>query len=161
MRKFKVYLDTSVISYLHQPDSPEKQAETLALWERFRRGEYDVYLSQVTLDEMRKCGEEKLSALEEYMSQIDYTLLEDSVLISETARIFIDKGYLTQKSLNDCYHIAYAMCNGCDIILSWNFKHMVNVRIVDGVRIVSGVTGLSEVKIYSPEIITKGGEEND
>ncbi len=33
MRKLKVYLDTSVISYLYQVDSPEKMEETLQFWE--------------------------------------------------------------------------------------------------------------------------------
>ncbi len=40
MKKLKVYLDTSVISYLQQEDAPEKMQETRALWEMF---EQDVY----------------------------------------------------------------------------------------------------------------------
>ena len=50
MRKLKVYLDTSVISHLMQEDVPEKMADTLQLWELFREGVYDVYLSTVTLE---------------------------------------------------------------------------------------------------------------
>lgn len=52
MQKLKVYLDTSVISHLMQEDAPEKMADTLLLWEMFRNGEYDVYLSTVTLKEI-------------------------------------------------------------------------------------------------------------
>ncbi len=52
MEKLKVYLDTSVISHLLQEDAPEKMADTLKLWEMFKDGKYDVYLSTVTLEEV-------------------------------------------------------------------------------------------------------------
>ena len=52
MRKLKVYLDTSVISYLVQEDVPEKMADTRTLWEMFKDKKYDVYLSAVTLREI-------------------------------------------------------------------------------------------------------------
>ena len=55
MRKLKVYLDTSVISHLLQEDVPEKMADTRQLWEMFKDGKYDVYLSTVTLREIEKC----------------------------------------------------------------------------------------------------------
>ena len=44
MKKYKVYLDTSVISHLYQLDAPEKMAETKALWEKFKNDEFDVCL---------------------------------------------------------------------------------------------------------------------
>ncbi len=47
MRKLKVYLDTSVISYLSQEDAPERMKDTLELWKDFVNRKYDVYLSQV------------------------------------------------------------------------------------------------------------------
>ena len=52
MRKLKVYLDTSVISYLMQEDVPEKMADTRQLWEMFKAEKYEVYLSAVTLKEI-------------------------------------------------------------------------------------------------------------
>lgn len=51
MRKLKIYLDTSVISHLDAPDTPEKMADTLKLWEGIKRGEYEVYVSYMTIDE--------------------------------------------------------------------------------------------------------------
>ena len=37
LRKLKVYLDTSIVSYLDQQDAPDKMNETLRLWELFVR----------------------------------------------------------------------------------------------------------------------------
>jgi predicted nucleic acid-binding protein len=45
MRKFKVYLDTSTISYLSQDDAPEKMQETLEFWDDVKSGVYDVFIS--------------------------------------------------------------------------------------------------------------------
>lgn len=81
-RKLKVYLDTSVISYLQQEDAPERMKDTLALWTQFEDRKYDICLSQVTLDEVGECREPKRTVLYEYLSRISYTKLEitDEVL---------------------------------------------------------------------------------
>lgn len=65
MRKLKVYLDTSVISHLLQEDVPEKMADTRQLWEMFKAGKYDVYLSTVTLEEIADCPEPKKKRVKE------------------------------------------------------------------------------------------------
>jgi predicted nucleic acid-binding protein len=63
VKKLKVYLDTSVISHLDAPDTPEKMADTRRLWETIETHEYDVLLSTITLSELEKCVEPKLSIL--------------------------------------------------------------------------------------------------
>ena len=59
MRKKKIYLDTSVISYLRQEDAPERMAETLEFWEILKAGKYDVYISDVVIAELMRCFEPK------------------------------------------------------------------------------------------------------
>ncbi len=54
MRIMKVYLDTSVISYLDQKDAPERMKETQDIWEYFKGGRYEVYISDVVVYEMQK-----------------------------------------------------------------------------------------------------------
>jgi len=51
-RKQRIYFDTSVISYLYAPDTPEKMADTLRLWEQIQAGEYEVVLSDVVFAEI-------------------------------------------------------------------------------------------------------------
>ena len=153
MRKLKIYLDTSVISHLDQHDAPEKMRDTLSLWEDIRRGAYEVYMSQVTLDEVYQCKPEKLSVLQGHLSDVKFTLLEIDDELKKLALRFIENGILTEKSRNDCYHIAFAMKHDCDAIVSWNFKHIYNIKTIRGVKIVSGITGYPEVAIYSPEVL--------
>ena len=74
-KKLKVYLDTSVISYLKQDDAPDKTKITNALWEKFKTGIYDIYLSQVTITEMNECPIDKLNILKARLEEIKYTKL--------------------------------------------------------------------------------------
>jgi hypothetical protein len=91
--------------------------DTLKLWDMFRAGKYDVYLSQVTIDEIRKCPEPKRSVMYDYMSDIKYTKLNINAETLELAQKIIDIGILTQKSFDDCQHIAAAVMGGCDCII--------------------------------------------
>ena len=158
MEKLKVYLDTSVISHLLQEDVPEKMAETLKLWEMFRRRKYDVYLSTVTLEEVSDCAEPKRSQMYKFLSQIDYTPIQITGAMSEIAQQIIDMGILTQKSYDDCQHIAAAVIYGCDCIISWNFKHIVNIKTIRGVRAITNLKGYKPIEILNPSVLLESEE---
>ena len=153
MEKLKVYLDTSVISHLMQEDVPEKMADTLKLWDMFKDGKYDVYLSTVTLEEVSDCPEPKRSKMYSYLEQIDYTPIEITDDMSDIAQQIIDMGILTQKSYDDCQHIAAAVIYGCDCIISWNFKHIVNIKTIRGVRAITNLKGYKPIEILNPSVL--------
>jgi predicted nucleic acid-binding protein len=141
-----------------QEDVPEKMSDTLKLWDMFKDGKYEVYLSQVTIDEIRKCPEPKRSVLYDYLSDIDYTNLEITSEILELAQKIIDIGILTQKSFDDCQHIAAAVVNECDCIISWNFKHIVNIKTIRGVRAITNLKGYKPIEILNPSVLLESEE---
>ena len=153
MRKLKIYLDTSVISYLSQEDAPDKMADTRQLWEMFRVGKYDVYLSTVTLEEVADCPEPKRSELRKFLEQIKYTVLEITDEMETVANKIIDMGILTRKSYDDCQHIAAAVVTECNCIISWNFRHIVNIKTIHGVRAITNLTGYKTIDILSPTVL--------
>lgn len=153
MRKLKIYLDTSVISYLMQEDAPERMKDTIELWKDFVNGKYEIYLSQVTIDEIGKCTEPKRSALYDHMSDIEYTKVEITAEILELAQKIVDMGILRPKSFDDCQHIAAAVVNGCDCIISWNFKHIVNIKTIRGVRAIANLEGYKGIDIINPSAL--------
>ena len=55
----KVYLDTSVVSYLDQQDAPDKMRLTKKLWDIFRMGAYEVVISDKLIQEIEECKEDK------------------------------------------------------------------------------------------------------
>lgn len=157
-RKMKVYLDTSVISYLQQEDAQDKMNETLKLWERFVNGEFEIYLSPVTLAEIGQCPQPKRSSLLEYLRQIDYKLVEVDKTILKLASKIVDMGILTPKSFDDCQHIAAAVVSNCDCIISWNFKHMVNIKTIRGVRAITTLEGYKNIDIVNPSVLMESEE---
>ena len=158
MGKLRVYLDTSVISHLLQEDVPEKMADTRQLWEMFRTGKYEVYLSTVTLEELEGCSEPKQSQLFDYLGLIDYTLIQIDDNIADIAQQIIEMGILTKKSYDDCQHIGAAVVNDCDCIVSWNFKHIVNIKTIRGVRAITNLKGYRQIEILSPSALLERGE---
>ena len=150
-RKIKVYLDTSVISYLDQQDAPEKMEDTLEVWERIKTGQYDIFISDVVLRELGNCTEEKRDKLFSYLSEIKYELITVDETTVQLAEKFIDNGVLKKKkSLDDCQHIAAAILSDCDIIVSWNFKHIVNVKTIRGIKVITTMEGYKDLLIYPP-----------
>lgn len=158
MKKLKVYLDTSVISHLIQEDVPEKMADTLKLWDMFKEGKYDVYLSTVTLEEVSDCPEPKRSQMYDYLEQINYTPIEITDDMSDIAQQIIDMGILAKKSYDDCQHIAAAVIYGCDCIISWNFKHIVNIKTIRGVRAITNLKGYKPIEILNPSVLLESEE---
>ncbi|MDR3171966.1 MAG: PIN domain nuclease [Treponema sp.] len=159
MKKLKLYLDTSVISHLDQEDAPDKMAETRLLWDRIKAGVYDVVISDIDIRELNDCDDKKRKTLYDYLEQITYTTVETGSKAIEIAGRFVDLGILKQKSLSDCRHIANAIVSGCDAIVSWNFKHIVNPKTQQGVKAVTALEGYNDLLIYTPTFLI--GEDDD
>jgi predicted nucleic acid-binding protein len=75
MKRLKIYLDTSVISYLDQQDAPERMADTHRLWEKIKAGEFDAAISNVTEFEINKYEKSKRKILNAYLDEINYTIV--------------------------------------------------------------------------------------
>ena len=97
MNKIKLYLDTSVISYLEQPDVPEKTKDTLKFWELLKKDKYDVYISKMTIAELENCPEPKQSRIFSILNDISYTVLEESENARDLADEYVNAGILTNK----------------------------------------------------------------
>ena len=153
MKKQKIYLDTSVISHLDAPDTPEKVLDTVRLWGQIQEGKYDVVLSDVVFDELDRCSEPKKNYIALLLQGIQYENMETDDDTVAIASKFIDFGILREKSLNDCRHIAAALLAGCDIIVSWNFKHIVNAKTIKGTRVIATLEGFKDIIICSPTML--------
>jgi predicted nucleic acid-binding protein len=154
VKKKKIYLDTSVISYLDQQDVPVEMQQTRELWEIFKTGKYDIVISGVVIAEIRKCSAEKLAILMNYLNQIEYEQYDPGVEALTVANEIIREGILSQAHFNDCHHIASAILTNCDIILSWNFRHLVRAKTIDGIhRLLSRIFPDVHLAICAPSAL--------
>lgn len=117
---------------------------------KIKSGKYDVYISDVVLRELNDCNEEKRNKLLEYLKEIQFQTVEITDKTMKLAEKFIDFGVLKKKSFDDCQHIATAIVSDCDIIISWNFKHIVNVKTIRGVKVITTMEGFKDLLIYQP-----------
>lgn len=74
------------------------------------------------------------------------------------ANKIIDMGILTQKSFDDCQHIGAAVINECDCIISWNFKYIVNAKIIREVRAIINLEGYKMIEIWNPSVLLESEE---
>lgn len=162
LNKTKIYLDTSVISYLEQDDAPEQMLITREVWETFKSGKYDIYISNVVLRELSNCKDEnKRTKLLNHLSEIKYSFIDVTEKTMEFAERIIDLGILKKKSFDDCQHIAAAIVGNCDFIISWNFKHIVNIETIRGLKVLTTSEGYKDILIYSPEAFQSDKEEEN
>ena len=73
--------------------------------------------------------------------------------------------YLTEKvvrktSYSDCLHIALATINLADLLISWNFKHIVNIERIRGYNSINIKNGYKQLEIRSPRDLMNYGNEN-
>jgi len=99
--------------------------------------------------------------LMKFVAEIDYHLIDTSDEAKEIADMVIALGILTNKSYDDCLHIGNSIASGCDALVSWNFKHLVNIKTINGVRAISNLKGYKTLNIVQPIMLIQGGEEND
>ena len=97
----------------------------------------------------------------EYLRSIPFTVLQGNTEVAGLTTAYIKAGILNQKSFDDCQHIAYACVYSCDIIVSWNFNHIVNHRTISGVKSVNALAGYKEMLIYSPTMLIEGDIEDE
>jgi predicted nucleic acid-binding protein len=157
--KTSVYLDTSVISHLDHADTREKYDITHRFWEDVKNDVYDVYISDLVLNEIMKCKQEKSDLLLEYLSQIKSTKLPQTKNILDLADEIVRMGILTQKSYEDCQHIAYAILNRCDCLLSWNMKHLSTYKTNKGVKKLTLQKELKSLYIITPMMMLEMGSD--
>ena len=151
----RVYLDTSVVSYLKQDDAPEKTAITQKFWNLAWELGFPLYLSDIALEELLRCPEPKRGILFDFLREVNYTKVTSSEYASfdRLVRAVMDTGILPKRSIADISHIATALCAGCEVIASWDFKHMSNQQTVSGIRTVAIEHSCNAIDIMTPEQI--------
>ena len=131
------------------------------MWGDIINGKYEVFLSNVTLNELSECPEPKQTILLEYLGQVDYKIQSETEESLELAEKYLKYGVLKEKSRDDLRHIALAVIAECDYLISWNFKHFVNIKTINKVQAVNKLVGYSDIFILPPSMLLEGDETDD
>lgn len=151
MKKTKLYLDTSVPSFLFADDSPEKREVTLKFWDILKLGLYDILISDILLSEIYRSEIPSPQELEDKLSEIVLEIVSVNEEILSLAQKYVDEGIIPQTYRDDALHIALATYNEADALISWNFKHIVKLKTIRGVNGINRMLGLKELEILTPQ----------
>jgi predicted nucleic acid-binding protein len=153
LRKLKLYLDTSVISFYFAEDAPEKMAVTRRFFdEELSKAGYEIYLSALTLEELGNCNDLALQRkLVEFVSGLPAIILESTGEVDAISKRLDEDGVIPTKYLDDAVHLGLALMSGMDYVVSWNFKHLVKPKTKKAVRILCIQEGYKEIEIVTPE----------
>ena len=128
MRRNKIYLDTSIISFIYADDAPDFRDLTRDFFEN-SSSEYDLFISEVVILEITKTTDEVLKAkMLEAIHKYNIAKLEYDETIDEIAEMYLATGIIPEKKIEDALHIAYTTYYEIDILLSWNFRHLANFK---------------------------------
>jgi len=146
-RKLVLYIDTSVIGGYFDI---EFEVETKMLFESVLNNEFDLMFSNITEDELLNAPEQVRQLLSNIpeRNKIRIELTEEAVQLADN---YISENFVGKTSRDDCFHIALATIHKADILVSWNFKHIVNVIRIRGYNAVNMKLGYPTIDIRSPK----------
>ncbi len=150
MKKQRVYIDTSVIGGCF--DS-EFAAWSNGLMQDFAQGNFIPVTSTLVATEIEDSPahvQEKLVELLSFAPEVLSTSEESSIL----AELYQARRILTPKYYNDGLHIALATVAEVDVLVSWNFKHIVHFHKIRLFNAVNLEQGYNPVQIFSPREVT-------
>lgn len=144
MRARKIYLDTSVIGGYFDT---EFMAPTRQLWTLAEAGKYEMVTSEVTQGEMAEAPE-AVRALFQYTFTELLAITEDAHAL---ARAYIKHGVVTEKYFDDSLHVAVATVERINPVVSWNFKHLVNLHREEAFCAVNLINAFPQLRIVNPD----------
>lgn len=156
MLKKKLYIETSVWNQLEHDDRPDWRETAQRFMASLKTGHYEPYISAVVLNEIVATPDEKTrKRLLDHISAISPGELDfDSDAVELTAQ-YMAAEFIQSSALrvyNDCSHVAIATVNGIRHIISFNCKHLVNDRRIDGFNAINFQNGYDNVvDISTPE----------
>jgi predicted nucleic acid-binding protein len=154
--KSKLYLETSIVSYLtarpsHDLIRAAHQQVTRDWWET--RSAFDLYVSQLVLDEAKaghkEAAQMRLAALRE--ASVLKLTPETGVL----ARGILGGGGMPAKAYVDALHVAVAAVHGLDYLLTWNCAHIANATMRSKIETICRAAGYDPPVICTPVELAK------
>ncbi len=150
--KTTIYLDNSVIGGCFDDEFSKYSVQ---LFEEIKSGEFQPIVSDLTLAELKSAPDFVQKKFEEIREIAEIINFDEEA--AELAQKYIKEGDFTEKSIIDMNQIAIASINKVDVIVSWNFRHIVNlnrIKLYNGVNIKSGY---SPIEVRTPrEVLGEG-----
>ena len=150
--KSKVYVETSVISYLAARPSRDilvaANQQVTQEWWQDRREHFDLFVSQLVEQEISSGDKDAVSKRQQALTNCSFLDITPEAI--QLAESLIDQNAIPKQAAEDALHIAVAAVSGMDYLLTWNFKHIANAAMRANVELVCRLNGYEPPVICSP-----------
>ena len=150
----RVYTDTNVFGSVMDPAF---EPASMLFLEQALAGKFQVVVSAVASREVSYAPRTVQELFESFTGSVEIIETTDEALRLRDA--YVHAGFVRLKSLNDALHVALATVSGCDMIVSWNFRDIVNYRKIPLYNAVNLVNGYRTISIHSPLEVTPDEED--
>jgi hypothetical protein len=149
MKKLKICFDTSTISSLY--DNSANTAPSISLFKLFQQtpNRFDLILSPAFYIEIYKAPKWILNEVHKITSKLKFSKMPESIEAGTLAKLYVEKGVLSEKHFVDLLHIAYSSIFCCNYFISCDKTHIVRERTIKYIQNIN-----SGQNIFVPEIIT-------
>jgi len=157
MHRIRVYADTSVFGGVEDPEFAEPSRR---FFERVRDGTFILVLSPFTVRELDAAPAPVKQLLEDLPPE-NVEHVEDDADVAALADSYIAAGVLSEACRMDALHVAAGTVGRADLILSWNFKHIVNYQRIRRFNGVNALKGYASIEIRSPLEVDYEDQDED
>lgn len=153
----RIYIDTSVFGGYFDEEFKE---ETKPFFEKILEKQIKILVSEILELELFRAPE----YIRDFFESLPEALIERVELTDEVrdlAEKYILEKVVGRTSRADCQHIALATINKADVLVSWNFKHIVNLERIRGYNSVNFREGYQMTEIRTPKEIFNYENDNE
>lgn len=153
MNRLRVYIDTSVVGGAFDP---EFEVWSRRFLDQVHQGEFVLLVSDLLLEELEGAPthvREELAGV--HLDRIE--VLTRDVESRSLRDAYIDAGVVGKATVNDALHVAMATIARSDLIVSWNFRHLVNIQKIRAFNAVNLHAGYGLIDIRSPREVLSDG----
>ena len=141
----KIYADTSIFGGVFDTEFSDPSRQ---FFDEVDAGRFELVTSAVVEAEIEPSPEKIQLFFAKYAEVANIASINEEAL--ELQSSYIQSGVVGEKSLDDALHVAIATISGCDLIVSWNFKHIVHFDKIPKYNAVNVINGYGHIGIYSP-----------
>lgn len=146
-RPFRLYLDTSVFGGCFDAEFAEA---SLRVFAGLTTGAAILVYSGIVENELKDAPAEVRGLLDS-LAAAQKRLTQVTAETEELARAYLKAGVVAPQWRTDCLHVAAATIAHADAIISWNFKHIVNLDRIKAYNEVNVLHGYGILTILSPK----------
>jgi len=147
----RVYIETSVWSMAGPGQNPALHDATIEFLDRCARRVMLPCISAVVAEEVARAPVAVREGTLRRIAEMTPLVLPLVVEVDDLARQFLDRGVLPNRRFDDARHVACALVNEVDLLVSWNYRHIANVRKAEAFHAVAVLGGYSPIlAIHTP-----------